>query len=314
MGPIVLLGPQRLDPVVAEFVRAAGITGRIALLTAGWEEREAEDDELSAHLGGRTVNLGLYRRQEEILAAEAGLRAAIHAYDAELDTIRRHYRLRLGFALDAARALLNLGGDSPHLVLDRAGAIETVRRLDAELLTRVASLRAEVASRLRLPSHPLVARHKAEIRSLIDGCDAVAIAGGHVGVLSRVLRIFDLVDMLGTRPLFAWSAGAMVIGERIVLFHDHPPQGAGNSEVHDHGLGLFTGLLPLPHARRRLRLADPNRVRLFARRHEPRRLALMNEGSALVIDRGRIARHTKVRTVSLDGAVIDWPGPGSPGR
>ncbi len=45
----------------------------------------------------------------------------------------------------------------------------------------------------------------------------------------------------------------MVVCETVVLFHDSPPQGAGNAEVLDAGLGLARGVIALPHARRRLR-------------------------------------------------------------
>ncbi|MDH3254578.1 MAG: hypothetical protein OEM62_06265, partial [Acidobacteriota bacterium] len=65
MSWIVLLGPQRLRPKLADVVRQMNVSGQIAAVTAGWEEREQEDDELAEHLGGRTVNLELYRRGEE---------------------------------------------------------------------------------------------------------------------------------------------------------------------------------------------------------------------------------------------------------
>ena len=83
------------------------------------------------------------------------------------------------------------------------------------------------------------------------------------------MRLFGIAEMIRDKPILAWSAGAMALSERIVLFHDSPPQGAGNSEILDVGLGLFRGLIPLPHAKRRLRLEDPVRVALFARRFSP---------------------------------------------
>jgi hypothetical protein len=67
----------------------------------------------------------------------------------------------------------------------------------------------------------------------------------------------------------------------VVLFHDMPPQGAGNSEVLESGLGLYPDLLPLPHARHRLRLDDPARVAEIARRYAPASCMAMDEGSRL---------------------------------
>ena len=63
---MTILGPQRLRPNLIESVRARGITGRIATITAGWQEREDEDRELHEHLEGRTVNLRLYHRAEAL--------------------------------------------------------------------------------------------------------------------------------------------------------------------------------------------------------------------------------------------------------
>ena len=74
----ILLGPQR-RPTLDSVVRPLGLPGPFATVTAGWQEREPDDGELRALLGGRGVNLELYRRwldvQErdpEYAAAERG--------------------------------------------------------------------------------------------------------------------------------------------------------------------------------------------------------------------------------------------------
>jgi hypothetical protein len=82
-------------------------------------------------------------------------------------------------------------------------------------------------------------------------------------------------------PIVAWSAGAMALSERVVLFHDSPPQGEGNPEVLESGLGLVRQVLPFPHARRRLKLKDPIRVSLLARRFAPKLCVAMERGSKL---------------------------------
>ena len=58
---IILLGPQR-RPTLDAAVRSLGLPGPFATVTAGWQEREPDDRELSALLGGRDVNMELYRR------------------------------------------------------------------------------------------------------------------------------------------------------------------------------------------------------------------------------------------------------------
>ena len=99
-------------------------------------------------------------------------------------------------------------------------------------------------------------------------------------LLSR-LRLFDVVPLLDGRPVFAWSAGAMAVCDRVVLFHDSPPQGAGDPEVLDAGLAMCRQLVALPHARTRLKLDDPVRVSLFARRFAPATCVVLDAGARL---------------------------------
>ncbi len=70
---------------------------------------------------------------------------------------------------------------------------------------------------------------------------------------------------------FHQSAGAMALSEKVVLFHDFPPQGAGNAEVFDAGLSAFRGLIVFPDADKRLALGDKQRVSMLASRLEATR-------------------------------------------
>jgi hypothetical protein len=51
---VILLGPQR-RPTVDSVVRSLASAGPFVTVTAGWQEREPDDGELSALLGGRDV-------------------------------------------------------------------------------------------------------------------------------------------------------------------------------------------------------------------------------------------------------------------
>jgi hypothetical protein len=119
---------------------------------------------------------------------------------------------------------------------------------------------------------------------VLAGTSALCLAGGHVAILLNRLRMLDVLGVAGEQPVFAWSAGAMAISERIVLFHDNPPQGAGNAEVLEPGLGIARGVVPLPHAKRRLWLDDAQRVALFARRFGPAVCAVLDERTRLDLD------------------------------
>jgi len=117
----------------------------------------------------------------------------------------------------------------------------------------------------------------------------LVVAGGHVGVLAEVLHLFNLAAVARS-PVIAWSAGAMALTDRIVLFHDRAPQGPGHPEVYGSGLSLLRDAVLLPHARARLLLDDTPRMEVFARRFDPARCVLLEAGTRI--------------DVSADGA---WP-------
>src|SRR3970040_2595271 len=108
---IVLLGPQRNTPTVVKVAAALRIEGRIATVTAGWQEREAEDAELTRALGGRTVNLGLWRRAETVFAKDPELDTAYKRRQDLFREMQLLYRFRLQEALATAEALARWKGD-----------------------------------------------------------------------------------------------------------------------------------------------------------------------------------------------------------
>ena len=281
MQELILLGPQRHRPTLAGAFEHLGVAGPVAAVTAGWQEREGEDEELAEHLGMPVTDLELHRRSDEVFAEDAGLFRAYRARQDRLRAMQELYRYRLDFAIEPARELLHRDGDPELLEPHREAAIAAIRRLDDEHRRGVAGVHREFERRLRPRRRRAVVKHRREIAEILERSAALAIAGGHVAVLSNRLRLFGVAELLGDQPIFAWSAGAMALGERIVLFHDRPPWGAGNAEVLDVGLGLYRGLLALPDARHRLRLEDPARVALFARRFAPDLCAALDDGVAI---------------------------------
>lgn len=269
---VVLLGPQRLHRTLGGTIASLGIRGRLAAVTAGWEEREDEDQEMHEHLGGRTVNLSIYRRAEDVMSRDPELARAIRARHERLRDQHALYKLRHEHAISAARELFRRWIEPAHadlLEAERENAVQQVRAVDAFQLERVALIHREFEERWRPIERESVARHRAEIARTLDDCEGLCVAGGHVTVLLHRLRLFDVLGLVGAKPIVAWSAGAMAIGERVVLFHDSPPQGHGAAEVWEMGLGAYHGLLPFPHAKKRLHLFDQNRVALLARRFAP---------------------------------------------
>ena len=112
----------------------------------------------------------------------------------------------------------------------------------------------------------------------------MAIAGGHVGQLTRVLHLFHVAPHL-PRTVVAWSAGAMALTERVVLFHDYVPHGVAQTEVYGDGHRRRAAASSLlPHARRRLRVDDPVRMWVLARRFAPARCVVLDDGIRLPLD------------------------------
>lgn len=284
------------------------VSGTVAVVTAGWQERESEDNELREHIGRETIDLKLYDRAEQLLAEDPELDGAIRARQAMLREVQALYRIRLSYALDAARALMARKGSGALLVEQRRAAIFAVRTLDRWHLRRIRRIHEEFSELWSPSSRPSVARHRDELARILEGCGSICIAGGHVAVLLGRMRLFELQGLIGRRPVFAWSAGAMALSDRIVLFHDSPPQGAGNPEILDAGLGLCRGVVLLPHASRRLRLDDPVRVSLFARRFAPANCIALERHARLAWDGRHWDVHEPTKRLDRRGRLLSAVG------
>ena len=78
-----------------------------------------------------------------------------------------------------------------------------------------------------------VAEHRDAVPHVLRrGAPALVVAGGHVGVLLHVLRLFAVP---APPAVIAWSAGAMALTERVLLFHDRAPHGPAHAEFLDAG-------------------------------------------------------------------------------
>lgn len=270
---LVLLGPQRHEPIVNRALAdVAPGDEPIAVITAGWEERERELEELSVHVNRPLVHLQLFERAEDVFRKDPALLSGMRQRDDRLRRLQELYGMRLDHAMQPARELLRLReqGDDPELVsLEIEDAIEAIRALDQRQEERIAEIHSAFEEQWKPGERAAVARHRDELSHAMDGTRALCIAGGNVAILLNRMRLFDIGRFLEDRPVIAWSAGAMALGKRVVLFHDSPPQGPGNAEVFEHGACLFDDIVPLPHASTRLQLEDPSRVSLFASRFSP---------------------------------------------
>ena len=169
--------------------------------------------------------------------------------------------------------------------------MEQIRRIDQEHLERVSALREALrAADSRPLERPVDRQAPRELKASSTSVGILAIAGGHVAVLLNRLRMFGLKDLLGDQVLVAWSGGAMVTGERVVLFHESPPEGFGISEVLEQGIGLHSGVLPLPNPKLRLKLEEPLRVGWLSSRYAPSKCVAMDQGDFVLFDGDQVVR------------------------
>jgi hypothetical protein len=299
----LLLGPQRFKQTATAALRSLGTEGPVLTINAGWEEREDEVTELDVALEGRAQHLRLYHRMLDVLEKDRRFAAAAMGFRDRQDSLLSLYRLRLQHALDGAyavqRRLSAAGDDTAYDAVE--DAIGGVRHVDAWYLAQLGALYEDADLVDRAAASEVVGWHRGEISVALAGAAAVALPGGDIRTLLRTLRLFA-IELPEEVPVIAWSAGAMVLTEEIVLFHDNGPEGASESELYDRGLARVAGVVALPHARTRLRLDDRGRSSILARRFGDRHCLLLDEGVVLdVTADGALPGGSRV--LGVDGAI-----------
>lgn len=305
LSTAIVLGPQRREPILGAAIDDL-VSSRdepAALVTAGWEEREDEDEELREHVGRAVTNLRVWARVERIFEQDPELLQAMRARHAVLRGVQDLYRLRLAGLVEPVRELLQRGGDDPWVAAEEQDAWELVRRLDRQHMSRVAEIHAEFEARERPSERDAVQSERAELLDQLAGASCLLVAGGHIGVLLHRMRLFDLCGAWGDRPVVAWSAGAMALTERIVLFHDRSVQGTAHAEVMEAGFGLLPDFVALPHANHRIATDDAVRVQLLARRFAPASCAMLDYGARFDWRDGAWRAVAQARRLAEDGSV-----------
>lgn len=302
MSVAVLLGPAGPGAVAGEFGRL-GVDGPIALVTAGWEERERNDAELDRAVGGGTRNLGLFGRRLDILESDPEYAEEMRRVRTLLTSLREVYLVQLRHALLGVEAVRQHDAGARRLSgvqLDEA--IETVRALDERHAARLEAVLGEFYALYPPHERAAIVSHRDAVASIVAQCSAVAIAGGHVGVLTDCLHVCNLGAALADVPVVAWSSGAMAIAERVMIVDDHDLGGVPD-EVYGAGIGLVRGVVPLPASASRLRIDDRNHLALLARRLAPRVCVLLDEGDRIAVVDGGPADLRSARVVGPDGVV-----------
>lgn len=302
---VILLGPQRPHGNVGAVVAELGM-GPAALISAGWQEWEEEDAHVLGALGPGAFNLRLYGRAEAVWQEDPDLARGHRKLQEDVRALRRAYNVRLASAMGAWIDLQKLAGDAAVLDPERHDALTAVRSLDDHHARRLAELREAFYHRFDPLMRASVGRQREEIRQAVDGVGVVVVEGGHVPALLNRLRLFGLDQLLAGKAVVACSGGAMALAARVVLFHDSPPWGPGHAEMGEVGLGLYPGVVALPHGSARLRLDDPGRVGRLAARFAPAACLILDPGSRADWD-GRWHPHGTAH-LTVSGHTETWRG------
>ena len=302
--PRLLLGPQRPTRNLDRAVESLDLAdGPIAVISAGWQEAEGDIDDVEELVGRPLADLHLYRRAETLLQGDERLRDAYRARQDQLMEPQRLYRLRLKQLAVAARQVLAADGDTEMLAAEQRHAIAQLRALDRHHLHRTEAIQRRFDDQFNAEVNAGIASQVRELRSILADCAAVLITGGNIIVLLNRMRLFAIASELRDKPVIAWSAGAMALTERVVLFHDRTPQGRRDPEILGAGCGLVPGFVFLPDVQRRLRAGDRRRVGLFCRRFSPDTCVVLDSGSALTLAGSDIGDAVSVRRLNHDGSI-----------
>ena len=298
---VTLLGPQRRTTAARAAVTELIPAGTVATVNAGWRERGWADTELGEVLGGRMINLQLYRRWQQLLTDDEQIAAAERKLTAELEEQQAVYALRLHHGV-AALDEVNRRDKMPAVRRAAvADGIRQLRALDEWHLAEVATRRHDFYSSIAVGERENVQGHRRELADLMADSAGLVVAGGHVGVLLHLLHVFGIAALIKP-PVITWSAGAMALSDRVVLFGARRPGGRWVPEVWAEGLGVYAGVLPFPYPRQRLPMQDPYQLALLARRLKPWTCVLLDDGVRVDL-RDDAPLPVSARWIDREGAV-----------
>ena len=305
---IALLGPQHPTPDVGAVLAQLGIKGPVALVRAGYQERESDDAALVATFGVKSINLTLHARGVDVFRNATDYATAYQARQQRLRHMQSFYRTRLEATEDAAKKISLRYVEPELLAQEEKVSVDQFRHLDHDHIERCQAVRIAFERTNPTQQVALVEKHRKEVKKLLDGTQALVITGGHVASLLNRLQLFDVIAANGAKPIIAWSAGAMVLTDRIILFHDYPPYGSDIAQVLDAGFGLVPGYVVLPDPKRRVNLDERSGIQRFARRMAPATCVALDTGNRMIFKGGELESAHAIRLTTAGDSERDWTG------
>ncbi len=300
----LILGPQRPKLILGREMRKYELDrGKIVVISAGWQAAEGDIEGIRGEVEQPVDDLQLYQHCEAVFAKDPELHAAYRQRLETLTELQHHYRLRLKQHNIAVRQTLRATGSPDVLVEERHHAMEQLRALDLHHRSQMNAAQARFDREFNVITSPALATHTKAVHEQLAEADTVIITGGNLLVLINRLRLLGLKSLLAGKNIVAWSAGAMMLGDVVVLFHDRMPQGLRDAEVIDEGLALLSNSYVMPDAKNRLRIGNKLRMSAMSRRFEPAVGYQLNSGSMALFEGGKLIDSQAVRYSSGTGII-----------
>ena len=307
----VVLGPQPGRISLGSGLEALDLPpGPVAAITVGWRETEPVLKEVEQELkqcGREAAPLHIGERVGRVFGRDAPLAEAHRALQEGLLAEERLYGARLRRAVETAHEVVRLSVAERYRDPYAEQAWQAILDADRFHVERHAELWQEFREAVGLAERPAIREEREELGGLLAGAAAVVLTGGHVAVIRNRLLLLGLADALAPLPVLAWSAGAMVLTPRVVLFHDRLPGGAARPEILGDGLSLLPGVALFPDAGIRLDLGDRQSLAELSGRVNPDRAVLLDPGDMVHWDGRAWSSPDGIRMLASDGEVETVP-------
>ncbi|MFO0614527.1 MAG: Type 1 glutamine amidotransferase-like domain-containing protein [Polyangiaceae bacterium] len=336
----LLLGSRHVDPEVAAARRVLLITTAWRdEHDEAHVKRDINALGLASSFDGgfdRTiVNLSLGAEMRAVLEASPSVRDALTEIRATRDRARQLYLAHNGHLvtmvrrvvaearplLDAAdRPTLSTLADAEHapsggdarslyrftLARELRHLLETLAGNDDRMVELSAHIDEEALDAIGVPYAAGWKDARDRLAGRILGANSIVLFGGNLDALLEALRFFRLRDVLFEAlrrgaSIVGTSAGAMVLGERIIVYDDYRER---EFQLWERGLGLVRGIQLFPHCMERIQTDDPDNLAYLARRFRHRVSVGLNAGSFLLAD---LEARRLTSTGDADGVYVFGP-------
>jgi hypothetical protein len=312
-GRIHILGSQKPNNNINTAIQLFCPKGDIAVISAGWRYDECELQTLQTLVKRKIRHIPLYEWFDGLGSIEPELAGLHRMRQRRILAYKKTYQIHLDSALESWIQIQKLHRADPTTYQeDESDACKRVQEVDKQCMRRLTTIKNDFAAIGQPWLHETAFPLHQQIAEVLERCSALIITGGHVAILRNRLAFFGLEELLSKflldgKQIFAWSAGAMCLTDKIVLFHDSPPWGQGRTEILDSGMGLLPRTVLLPNASSRLDLQNPNRIERLARRFAPNISVCLENGAHLIFTEHGVYDHSAKRSafqLSVDGTKL----------